>query len=176
MSTLPPFTAPDRQVTLVNSIASFFRDEGRVFLGSTPRLAVAAGENFNVALVNPAASGRTLLVGQVTMVSNASGLLVADVHINPDTALPATARLVTNAVLGHPTNPVGVLNADAAADPLSGGALIGHIGFTDSRTEVPFEPAIVVGEGVTVGLTLPVGGALGATDVQAAIRWVEVDA
>jgi hypothetical protein len=150
--------------------------QGRFFLSSTGKLALAAAGNVRATLQNPAGSGRNLYVARIGSLASA-GPAWATVWLNPTTGLPSSAaRPHLNALVsGANTAGVGVMKADTDLTvPLAGGMDTGVVIGIPAGSRISLDlPPIVLVPGQTLGFNLPFTG---AADAVMSVYWGEINA
>lgn len=151
---------------------------GRAFVATTAEVSASLGQSIRATIQNPAGSGKTVLLLQISATSaDTGGLVVGDVFLNPTTNLPTTAYTPFNNLAGAGPAAATVFKADAGSS-MSGGTTtdlhIGLIGAGRKAFEFDSMP-IVIPAGVTLGLNIPLG-ALSATDGLFAAYFIEVAA
>jgi hypothetical protein len=160
----------------VTSLFAEMVGQGRFFLASTGKLALAAAGNARATFANPAGSGRNIYLARIASLASA-GPAWATVLINPTAGLPATAarRHLNALVSGADTQGVGVMKADVnLTTPLSGGTDTGVVIGIPAGSRVALDlPPFVLLPGQTLGFNLPFTG---AADAVMSLYWAEVNA
>lgn len=94
---------------------------GRYYNTGRGPLSVPSGQNLRLLGVNPAGSGKLVIVHRIRFFTN-TPLEFLDLRVNPTTGLPTFALTSTSQRLGSP-NGSAVVTCDVSGTPLGGGVL-----------------------------------------------------
>ena len=146
---------------------------GYLWMSGTNKMAVGATSVLKVTMSVAPAQPKAITIIGVSLYADSE--VFTDIHINPTTNLPTTAKRVDNAILGLPYTGVCTFKADmsAAASPLSGGTITGVSfavgeatgGGHDSPSSIIIQPGYVIGFNTVT---------TGATNIMMNVSWVEV--
>lgn len=145
--------------------------QGRFNIAGTGRLNLTVAGNIRITISNPVGSGKTVSILRIACLATATGW--ASLILNPTTGLPVSAtRPILNAIAGGGIPPVAQVKVDTdVTTPLGGGTDTGVVlGIpTTERVEIN-TPPLVLGQGVTLGINVPFGG---ASEMSGSVYWVE---